>query len=320
MASLTLDLHTHLVEKNVKPHIFWRSAIKIGLDVVGITEHVEENPRISYDLLAENKPKGIVLLPGMELNTSIGHVVAIGKSPEIYKEEKFLKKGLDIKKAIKLAEQYEMLLSIAHPWGFGYDSASYIIGEKKLEKLVEKEVLGVEVFNGMMGSVGNFVYATNWIQKPLNFFDFLQKNRIAKKTRLDRIGRKLGKRLDKETKEVAERCAKPFELGEKAAFITAGSDAHYADKIGSGMIKIRTNAIKPDNASVVEMIKEKERVVWAGPRVKEMANGQYKVFKITPNKMEIIGGVKYATISKGKKKIRGIGSSINERIKRNGKK
>ncbi len=318
MSSLTLDLHTHLLEKDVKPHVYWRAVKKRGLDAVAITEHIEETPGLAYALLAEKKPSNVLLLPGMELNTNIGHVVAIGASPEIYSIGKFLQKGLDIKKAIKLAESNDVLLSIAHPWGFGHDSAAHIMGEARLQKLVENNCIGVEAFNGMIGSVGNFVYATNWVKRPLNFFDFLEKNRIARKTRLDRIGTRLKKQLDERSRDVLERCAKPIELGKDACFITAGSDAHYSRRIGTGVLKLKSRSKKLDNKKAIKAIKEKERVVWAGPFVSELPNGKYRVETATPDRKEIIEGLKYATISKGRAKIGSIGSKIKNRIKRKG--
>ena len=75
MASKTIDLHTHLLEKEVNPASYWKAAKEKKLDAVAITEHVYENPEKAYNLLLEKKPKGILLIPGMELGTDIGHVV-----------------------------------------------------------------------------------------------------------------------------------------------------------------------------------------------------------------------------------------------------
>jgi len=316
MPTLTFDLHTHLFEKEIHPEVYWKWVKKKKIDVIAITEHIEEKPKMAFELLMEKKPSNIVLLPGVELNTSIGHVLAIGKDAGIYGIKEFMQKGLDMKRAIELAKEHNVLLSISHPWGFSYDSASYIIGEKKLEKIVEKGCIGVEAFNGMMGSVGNFVYGTNWVRKPLNFFDFLEKNRVARKTRLSKIGKKLRKKIDKKSREVIERCAKPIELGEKAAFITAGSDAHSASRIGSGIMKIESNEKKVDAAKALELIAKKQNVVWAGPFVEERADGSYKVVKESPNKMEVIAGFRYATIRKGGKKLGKLGSKIKKKIKR----
>ncbi len=314
MSVLTIDLHTHLLEMGVKPKDFWKAARERGLDAVAITEHVEEDPVLAYYKLVGEKPKGILLIPGMELNTSIGHVIALGSSPKIYEEPGFLKVGLGIEKALKLAKKHGVLLSVAHPWGFGHDSASYIIGEKRLEKFVEENRIGVETFNGMIGHIENLVFGTNWVKRPLNFFDFLEKNRIAKKTRLDRVGTRLKEKLGSKSKEAIERCVKPVELGKKAAFVTAGSDAHYPNRIGSGVLKLNVEAEEIDNRAVLDALLKKDNVVWAGPGIEETESGELRLVSGPPSKKEVILGLKYATISKGRKGIAKIGKRGKKEI------
>jgi len=291
MAALTIDLHTHLLEKGVLPELYWKAVKEKGLNAVAITEHVFEKPEYAYRLLAEKKPSGITLIPGMELKTSIGHVVALGKDEGIYSAEKLYKQGIDIKKAIEIAEEKGIVLSIAHPWGLSYDSAAYIMGEKKLNALVEKEKIGVEAFNGMFGNVSSFFYATNWVRKPMNFFDFLEKSRIGRKTRLSKLGKKGKEKLDNKGKEILERCTKPFELAEKACFATAGSDAHKPMRIGAGIMKVEVKGKKPEQ--VLEAVQDKKRVKWIGPFVMETEQG-YEVEKIRVQKTEVLSGIKYA--------------------------
>lgn len=314
MPVLTIDLHTHLLEMGVKPKDYWKAVKERGLDAVAITEHVEENPVLAYYKLAGKKPKGILLIPGMELNTSIGHVVALGSSPKIYEEPEFLKVGLGIGRALKLAKKHGVLLSISHPWGFSHDSASYLMGERRLEKFVEESGIGVETFNGMIGHIENFVFGTNWVKRPLNFFDFLEKNRVAKKTRIDRIGTRLKETLGGKSKEAIERCVKPVELGKRAAFVTAGSDAHYPNRIGSGVLKLKVGSGKIDNQAVLDALLKKDNVVWAGPEVEETGNGEFRLVSGPPSKKEVILGLKYAAISTGKKKIVKIGKRGKKEI------
>tara|TARA_Y100000310_G_C20689113_1_gene821020 strand:- start:2593 stop:3537 length:945 start_codon:yes stop_codon:yes gene_type:complete len=311
-----MDLHTHLLEKKIKSEEYWGRVKKRKLDVVAITEHIEEDPKLAFETVSKNKPRNVVLIPGMELNTSIGHVVALSASPSIYKLAPLMKKGVDIKKAIKIAKKNNVLLSIAHPWGFKYDSAYSLLGEKRLTRFVKENDIGVEAFNGMMGHVGSFVYGTDWVRKPLNFLDFLEKNRITRKARLDKIGKKIRKKLDIKSREVAERCTKPIELGGSASFITAGSDAHSASRIGSGILKIKMRKQKLNAEKIIAALRDRSNVVWAGPFVEERKDGSYKIVKERPYRSEIISGLKYATISTGKKGLGNLGSKIKKRIKR----
>ena len=290
MAVFTIDFHTHLLEKGVLPEVYWRAAKEKGLDAVAITEHADKKPGKAYQLLSEKKPKGMLLLPGMELNTSIGHVLALAKNEEIYMISRLQRKGLPIKKAIKLAESENLLLLVAHPWGLSYDSAAYILGEARLNRLVESERIGVEAYNGIFGNVGSFFYATNWVRKPMNFFDFLEKSRLGKKTRLSKLGKRGREKLDKKGKELLERCAKPFELAEKASFVAAGSDAHKPANIGTGITKLAVEKKSPEG--VLESLQDKGNVKWLGPFVKETGDGYVAEVK-SVRKAEVLSGLKY---------------------------
>ena len=301
MAEFTIDFHTHLLEKGTKPDEYWKEAKAKKLDAIAITEHSFENPEKAYELLLEKKPKGITLIPGIEITSEIGHVLILGKDKSIYGIEPLFRKGIPIKEVIAIAKANGLLLVIAHPWGISSDSAAYILGEKKLEKLVEKEKIGIEAFNGMFGNVSSFFYATNWIRKPMNFFDFLEKSRIGKKTRLSRLGKKGKAKLDKKGREILERCTKPFELSEKAAFVTAGSDAHSPKRIGTGIVKLEAKGKDVEN--ILEAIQDKKNVKWVGPHVKETSKG-YEIDKVSLQKKEVLSGLKYATTSKIVKKIK----------------
>jgi len=291
MALLTIDFHTHLLEKGVFAASYWKAVKSNKLNAVAITEHADESPEKAYRLLLEKKPKNVLLLPGLELNTSAGHVLAFAKNDDIYRIESLFKKNLPIKNAIKTAEAEELLLSIAHPWGLSYDSAAYLLGEKKLLALVEKEKIGVEAFNGMFGNVGSFFYATNWVKKPINFFDFLEKSRLGKKTRLSKLASKGKQKIDKKGRELLERCSKPYQLAAKAKFATAGSDAHKPSRIGTGITKLQVK--DKSLQSVLEAVENKKNVKWLGPFVRETSKG-YAVDKTSIQKTELLSGLQYA--------------------------
>lgn len=294
MKTITADMHTHLLEKGEKPEKYWQAVKEKKLDAVAITEHFDCRPEKAYSMLLEKKPAGTVLIPGIELRTSIGHVLAYGRDEGIYSAEGLIEKNLDIKKAIEIAKENSILLSIAHPWGLSYDSAAYLMGEKGLRALVERQEIGIEAYNGLFGHLGSVFYGSNWIRKPMNFFDFLEKSRIGRKTRLDRLGRRAKDKLDKKGREIIERCAKPLELAEKAAFVTAGSDAHSRERIGLGVMEMNIEG-KPSPEKVLETVRQRKNVIWVGPYVKKTKKGFYSLEKPKVNKKEIFSGIKYAT-------------------------
>ncbi|MDD5163622.1 MAG: hypothetical protein PHD95_05455 [Candidatus ainarchaeum sp.] len=289
----TADLHTHLLEKKVRPRDFWANVIARKIDVVAITEHAEFNPEKAFEALLETKPKNVLLIPGIEMNSSIGHVLVFAPDEKVFGFPELLEKRVKIEKIVSIAKKNGFLVSIAHPWGFSYDSAAFIAGEKRLEKIVLENRIGVEAFNGMVGQVGNFVYNTNWVKRPLNFFEKLENNKVAKKIRLSKIGAKARKKIDEKSREVIERTAKPIILGNKAAFMTAGSDAHYATRIGAGIMKMRLEE-GIGNEDFLGALSKKTGIEWIGPLTKER-NGIMEFAKLPKKRIEALQALKYAT-------------------------
>ncbi|MFH1255941.1 MAG: PHP-associated domain-containing protein [Candidatus Diapherotrites archaeon] len=291
---LTLDMHTHLNEKKTKPKAFWERVQEIGLSGVAITEHANFNPGLAFEKLEAERPEGIFLIPGMEINCASGHMLAFSSTPELYEIEALRGKNVSLEKLLEERDRHGFLLAVAHPWGLSYDSIGYAFGADAIEELVQENGLGVETYNGMIGHLSNFIYDSNWVRKPVNFFDFLEKNRVARKTGLARLGRGMKSRIDKRCFDVIHRCAKAVELGSVASFVTAGSDAHSAERIGSGILKIKTGRAVDSVEALLEEIRKKEQVIWAGPLVREIKKGVYEKIDDPLRRKEIIQGVGYA--------------------------
>jgi len=308
MKTVIMDLHTHLLERNVSPNDYWKRAVERKLDAVAITEHAEIGSEEAYYEARKKLPSGKLLIPGAEVFTDIGHVIVLADSPDFYREEKLFEKYIPVKKAIKIVKNSGWLLSIAHPWGFSGDSAAFIAGEKKVFRLVEKQGIGVEAYNGLIGNINSLVYDSNWVKKPFNFLDFLEGNKVAKKVKIDKIGSRVKSKLEARIRDVAERSEKALELGRKAEYVTAGSDAHSWDRIGAGIIKLGFSGSLSES-NIIRAIREKENLVWVGPYVKEIGKDRYVMLDDPVKKIEILQGMKYATkrvISRkaGIKKIR----------------
>lgn len=292
----SLDLHTHLHEKGVKPKDYWKRVKEMGLDAVAITEHPQFEPRDAFEKLLELKPKDVLLIPGSELNSEFGHLLCYGKKKDFYDQSELFKKGVAVETVLDIAKRKGYIASISHPWGFDYDSFGFNIGFKKLEELVLSKNIGVETYNGMLGNLSQFIFDTNWVVKPVNFFNFLEKNRLTKRTGVTRITSRLKNKIDSKRRDIVERCSRAIDLGEKAAFVTAGSDGHYAKRIGEGMLKIRVKE-KLSNENVLEEIKKKENLAWFGPLTKEIYPGIFRRADAPFDNKEIFQGIKYTTIS-----------------------
>ncbi|MFH1586645.1 MAG: PHP-associated domain-containing protein [Candidatus Diapherotrites archaeon] len=293
--TFSFDLHTHLNEKKFKASTYWERVLEIGLDGTAITEHADFRPKEAYEELLAEKPEGKLLVPGIEINSDKGHILAYSHSPEIYEIEEFMKKDVPLEDVIRLGRENNIMICISHPMGFSNDSLGFFFDAKDVEDMIIKNKLGVEVYNGMIGHLSNFIYDSAWIRRPRNFLSFLEKNIVSRKMRLSKIGSKLGGKIDEKSLEVVNRCASAIELGNIADFVVAGSDAHSAERIGSGMIKIRHRDMELDEGELLRSLRNKENIVWSGPLVRETSPGVFEKIEDPLKKMEIAQGLRYAT-------------------------
>jgi len=289
------DMHTHINEKNVDPKEWWGEVKKKKLSVVCITEHAEYDPKSGYEKLLVVKPKDIVLVPGLEAKTSAGHLLIFGKDASIYDSKILLKLNAPVEEVLAEAKERGFTASFSHPYGYKTDSVCLAIGEQKTKALLKKYGAGAEYYNGMLGSANSLIFGTQWIRKLYNFFDFLEKNKLAKKLLLDKKSGKVKLKFEKISTETFERVRQGMLFGENAPFITVGSDAHHAKTIGTAIIELKR---KPKNAEeFLGMIRRRE-FVWAGPN-RYMKNPIDKL-----KKKELLEGLKYMTKKKIQRKIK----------------
>lgn len=289
----TLDLHSHLHEKKIKPREWWNAAVTAKLDAIAITEHPEFNPKDAYDVLNSMKPDGIVLIPGAELDSAVGHVLVYGKTPEFYEISELFQEDIPLDRILEIGNQNNLLVSCSHPWGFDLDSIGFYYDLSDLEKLVRKKTFGIEAYNGLVGTAAMVATDSPWVLKTLGFFRAIEKSKIASKLKLDTLSRKLEKKLDHKAQEMVRRSANALELGRQAAFVTAGSDAHSADRVGTGVLKIKADVEQLTNENVLDLIRQKHNVIWSGPAFREIEPGVYEKVKIPVRKKELAQGVSY---------------------------
>jgi hypothetical protein len=289
------DLHTHLNEKDTKPKAWWEGVKKSKLSVIAITEHVEHDPRDAYEQLLELKPKNIILIPGMEANTSAGHLIVLGKDISVYDIPRLQEINIPIKEALEIVNENNLVASFAHPYGYKSDATCSVLGMKESLRLIKKYKVGAEYYNGMLGSANNFIFGTQWIKKLYNFFDFTSKSRLGKVVGLKRKSLKIKNKLEALSEETFERVQKGILFGQKATYITVGSDAHYPRTIGTAVLELKR---KPKNeADFLKMVKNRS-ILWAGPNI----YSDKPVDKL--RKKELLEGLKYVTKNKLKKKIK----------------
>ncbi len=314
MAIITIDLHTHLNEKEVLAADYWKRVQEIKLNAVAITEHSYCDPKNAFEKLNSTKPENVLLIPGMELVTSVGHALVFAENESLYEEIELLEKGVDIERVFEIVKEKNFFLSFPHPYGYEHDSIAFLIGTNKTRKIIKKNGCGIEIYNGMISHLSNFLYDSNWITKPFNFLSFLEKNIVSRKIGLARVGGKIKDSFDSKRQDIVMRCIKAIELGNEAEFITTGSDAHYAERIGTGIMKIKIEkeiTIK----NIFNALRKKENIVWSGPLIKETTKGIFEKIEDPLKGKEIAEGLKYVTTNAIKKGSRIPKNKINGKIK-----
>lgn len=109
---LKLDLHIHscfsLDAQNSIEEIVKR-AKKIGLDGIAITDHDTINGAIAAKKYVEENSIDLVIIPGVEVTTSKGHIIVLGILEEITKK-------LSPKETIKKAKELGGIVIVPHPF------------------------------------------------------------------------------------------------------------------------------------------------------------------------------------------------------------
>jgi len=258
------DLHTHLNEKKIKPIDWWNAAKEKKLSVIAITEHSNYKPKEAYLKLKETQPKEIMLIAGMEARTSAGDLLIFCEDEKMYDILELQEKNINIEKALNIAKENNLLCCFPHPYGYKSDSVCEVLGEEKTKLLLKQFKVGIEYYNGMLASANELLFGRKFVKGFYNALDFVGKNKATKALFIDKTTNYPQKKLEKLAQSTFEKVRKGMLLGEKANFVTVGSDAHYPTAIGSSIIELKR---KPKNEKdFLYMIKNKE-TLWKGPNI-----------------------------------------------------
>lgn len=307
------DLHTHLNEKRIKPQNWWRAVEDKNLSIVAITEHSNYKPKEAYLKLKYTQPEGIILIPGMEARTTAGDLLIYGTDETLYDISDLLKKDIPIKKALAIVKENNLVASFAHPHGYKMDSTCEVIGEKETIRLIKKYKVGTEYYNGMLASANELLFGRNWVKNFYKVLSFVDANRATHALKINKTTSSTKKKMEMLAAETIERVRKGMLLGEKASFVTVGSDAHYPHSIGSSIIELKR---KPKNEKEFLLMIQKKETLWKGPNIystlpvdiigrKEMIEGLTYL-----TKKKILSQKKNPFVGKIRKKIR-----LSKRIK-----
>ena len=126
---MRIDLHVHTTHSDglstVKEVL--KACKKAGLDGVAITDH----DTVSGALEAlRSRPKGLMVIPGVEVSTSSGHILALGVREDV-------KSGMPVPDTVEAIHDLGGVAVIAHPYDIIRDGMGFGVAESSGADAVE---------------------------------------------------------------------------------------------------------------------------------------------------------------------------------------
>jgi len=144
---LKADLHIHSNHSDGKSSVreILEVAINRRIDIVSITDHNTVNGSLEALEIVRDENLPIVILPGIEISTAQGHLLAFGITEDV-------EAGIEMSEAVRIVRKLGGITSLAHPFQF-YRHGAVRLGCFKI-------VDCIEVFNakslGMFNRLSEF--------------------------------------------------------------------------------------------------------------------------------------------------------------------
>lgn len=140
MGLADLHIHTiHSLDGTATVRAVLKKATEVGLDVIAITDH--DQFRGSLEALDLAPAYGIQVVPGSEITTASGHLLALFIHSKI-------QKGLSLEETIRRVANQGGICIVPHPGGLKRDSLpDDILGHAWRDKELSQTLVGIEFFN-----------------------------------------------------------------------------------------------------------------------------------------------------------------------------
>ncbi len=141
---LKADLHVHSNHSDGRSSVreILRVAVEKKMDIISITDHDTVNGSLEALEIARDENLPIVVLPGIEISTAQGHLLAYGVMRDV-------DAGMDMEETVRIVRELGGISSLAHPFQF------YRHGCVRLSCF--KVVDCIEVFNAKSPRIFNHI-------------------------------------------------------------------------------------------------------------------------------------------------------------------
>ncbi|MBN2368212.1 PHP domain-containing protein [Candidatus Woesearchaeota archaeon] len=161
-----VDMHVHsqYSDTHTKVRNILKKAEKLGIGVA-ITDHNEINGAIKAKKLAKKQQ---LLIPGIEVGVKeSAHVLLyfynLGELEEFYKKHilgklsrfRYFRTKLPINELIESTENYNCIISAAHPYSMSKFGIGNVIKSGKIQGSILDSIDAIEVINGLVSKKGN---------------------------------------------------------------------------------------------------------------------------------------------------------------------
>ncbi|MDD4049888.1 MAG: hypothetical protein PHX47_02655 [Candidatus ainarchaeum sp.] len=236
-----IDMHTHLFKNKESAKKYWKVVSENNLLGTAITEYNYLDPRKAYFELLKYKPKDKLLIPGIKILTDSGEVLVFSEDASIYNYSILYEDKVSLKRLIDFCYKKKYLITIAHPFGLISNSATYILGLDRLEKIIKEKKIGVEAYTGTIGYLSYYMHDSFFLRKLRHILDYLELHRFFKTLGLSSFSEYLTHKIDQKSYDVVYKFEAAIKLGKMSNYITAGSGSYNVSEIGSGVLTIELN-------------------------------------------------------------------------------
>ena len=139
---LSVELHTHseLSYDGRDPvELLLEQAEAVGLDALAVTDHDEIDASLEAAALAEEY--GLIGIPGMEVSSAVGHVLALGV-------EELVPAGLSYDETLELIHEQDGIAVVPHPFQKSRHGVAPHVTDEQLASADAIEVYNSRLFTG----------------------------------------------------------------------------------------------------------------------------------------------------------------------------